>query len=69
MNFTNNPIERLMKEAPRYSTPGQMPAPKNSLCHGCGYWRGMACVGICYRRLKSTGGAEARASGHVGPKS
>ncbi|WP_370738184.1 hypothetical protein [Scatolibacter rhodanostii] len=37
--------------------------PPGSPCCGCSYWRGMACVGVCYRDL-----TRSRTSGQVGPK-
>lgn len=48
MNFTDSPYERLMKQPPRYKTPGPVKAPEGSPCAGCAYWRGIAC-GSCYR--------------------
>lgn len=51
MNFTNSPYEPMMKK-PSYSKMPAAPgaAPKGSRCHGCPYWRGIACVS-CYREL------------------
>ena len=52
MNFTDSPFERMMKEVPHYPAPNRpAPAPEGSLCHKCGYWRGMTCT-ACYRKLK-----------------
>ena len=71
MNFTDSPFERMMKQRPRYS-PQNKPLPKppkNSLCRGCAYWRGMACVGTCYRDLIITRKEGAGTSGQLGPKS
>lgn len=51
MNFTDSPFERMMKEVPRPPCPDTVKAPLGSPCHNCGYWRGMACVGICYKEL------------------
>lgn len=64
MNFTDNPLERLMKEIP-WLVPESRPKPRRgSLCADCSYWNGTACVGFCYRLLKIQ-----RTSGQVGPKS
>lgn len=64
MNFTDNPLERMMKQKPRPMRPA---APKKPLpdspCDGCPYWHGVACVGVCYRNLKSSA-----TSGQVGSK-
>lgn len=57
MNFTDSPFEKMMKQ-PTYSRgPAvQTPAPEGAACHGCPYWRGIACVS-CYRELlKMPGG-------------
>lgn len=51
MNFTNSPYEPFMKQPSYYRGPVTLePAPKGSCCHGCPYWRGIACVS-CYRDL------------------
>lgn len=51
MNFTNSPYEPFMKQPSYYYGPAAPePAPKGSRCHGCPYWRGIACVS-CYRDL------------------
>lgn len=51
MNFTNSPYERMMKQRPPQSGAPAFPkAPGGSRCHGCAYWRGIACVS-CYREL------------------
>ena len=51
MNFTNSPYERMMKQRPPQSGALALPkAPSGSRCHGCAYWRGIACVS-CYREL------------------
>ena len=56
MNFTDSPYEKLMQEIPRPKAPAPMQAPKGTRCHGCPYWRGIACVS-CYREfLKAPGG-------------
>lgn len=49
MRFTNSPYEDFMKE-PSYVSlpPGPLPAPEGTKCHGCPYWKGIACV-FCYR--------------------
>ncbi len=57
MNFTDSPFEKMMKQ-PTYSREPavQTPAPEGTACHGCPYWRGIACVS-CYRELlKAPGG-------------
>lgn len=51
MNFTNSPYEPFMKQPSYYRGPsGIPPAPEGSHCHGCPYWRGIACIS-CYRDL------------------
>ena len=56
MNFTNSPYEKMMKQPPRSKSPAPVKAPKGTRCHGCPYWRGIACVS-CYRELmKAPGG-------------
>ena len=51
MNFTNSPYEPFMKQPSHYRGPvGPELAPKGTRCHGCPYWRGIACVS-CYRDL------------------
>ncbi|MEQ3192831.1 hypothetical protein AAA173_20775 [Enterocloster aldenensis] len=60
MNFTDSPFEKMMKQKPRGGRPEKTPKAKpGSPCYGCSFWRGMACVGTCYRDLTS---------GQVGPK-
>lgn len=51
MNFNDSPFEKMMKQ-PTYSREPavQTPAPEGTACHGCPYWRGIACVS-CYREL------------------
>ncbi|MCD7947877.1 MAG: hypothetical protein LUG13_06235 [Oscillospiraceae bacterium] len=50
--FTDSPYEKMMQEIPRPGKPGPMAKPPaESPCHGCGYWRGMPCVGNCWREL------------------
>jgi len=51
MNFTDSPFERMMKEVPRPTRPIMEKAPPGSPCHDCSFWRGMACVGTCYKEL------------------
>ncbi|WP_455722658.1 hypothetical protein [Dysosmobacter welbionis] len=50
MRFTNSPYETMMQTPPRPRPPAPAQAPKGSHCHGCPYWRGIACVS-CYRDL------------------
>lgn len=50
MNFTNSPYETMMKRPSHIQPPATSKAPKGSRCHGCPYWRGIACV-PCYREL------------------
>lgn len=57
MRFTNSPYEKMMQEIPRYERPEPSKAAADSPCHGCPYWRGIACVS-CYREL--LGGAKDR---------
>lgn len=55
MNFTNSPYERMMKQRPPQSVAPAFPkAPRGSRCHGCAYWRGIACVS-CYKELLKAG--------------
>lgn len=63
MNFTDSPFERMMKQVPRAPRPAMSKPPAGSACHGCAFWRGVACVGICYRDLTSRA-----TSGQLGPK-
>ena len=65
--FTDSPYERMMQEVPRPGQPEAVQAPEGSACRGCSYWRGVACVGICYREL--TAGMGAATSGHFVQKS
>lgn len=53
MKFTNSPFERMMQEVPRATRPVMQKAPVGSICRSCSYWRGTACIGICYRELTS----------------
>lgn len=56
MNFTNSPYEPFMKQPSYYRGPvTPEPAPKGSRCHGCPYWRGIACIS-CYRDLLKKSG-------------
>ena len=64
MNFTDNPLERLMKEIPRPVPESKQKPRRGSLCASCPYWNGTACVGFGYRLQKIQ-----RTSGQVGPKS
>lgn len=50
MNFTTSPYEKMMKRPPRPQAPAPIKAPKGTRCHGCPYWRGIACIS-CYREL------------------
>ncbi len=52
---TDSPFEKMMKEAPSSPRPINRKPPTDPDCRGCPYWRGMSCLGICYRKL--TGGA------------
>lgn len=54
MNFTNSPYETMMKRPPRSGAPALPKAPGGSRCHGCAYWRGIACVS-CYKELLKAG--------------
>ena len=57
MNFTDSPFEKMIKQ-PFYSRGPSVehPATEGTACHGCPYWRGIACVS-CYRELlKAPGG-------------
>ena len=50
MNFTKSPYEAMMKKPSHIQPPATPKAPKGSRCHGCPYWRGIACMS-CYRDL------------------
>jgi len=63
MNFTDSPFERMMRQVPRAYPPEVPKAPPGTICRTCGFWRGVACVGICHRELKESG-----TSGQLGPK-
>jgi len=63
MNFTDSPFEKMMKQVPRAYRPEVRKPPPGSPCRGCTFWRGMACVGTCYRDL-----ALSTTSGQLGPK-
>ena len=43
-------LAAMMKKPSHIQTPPPSKAPKGSRCHGCPYWRGIACVS-CYREL------------------
>lgn len=67
-NFTDSPFEKMMKQRPRsYREPMAVPPP-DSPCRGCTIWRGMACLGMCHRRVKPPEKEEVT-SGQVGPMS
>ena len=67
-NFTDSPFEKMMKQTPRgYREPVAVPPP-DSPCRGCTIWRGMACMGLCRRKIKPPA-KEGAASGPLGPKS
>lgn len=48
MNFTDNPLETLMKRPPRPQAPRPEKPPAGSRCAGCPYWRGLPC-GFCFQ--------------------
>lgn len=50
MNFTDNHMEREMREIPCPTPPDPEGAPGGSRCEGCPYWRGIVCVS-CYKKL------------------
>lgn len=67
-NFTDSPFERMMKQRPPgYREPVAAP-PADSPCRGCTIWQGMACMGLCRRRIKPSA-KEGTDFGQVGPKS
>lgn len=66
--FTDSPFERMMQEIPRAYRPEPYTAPPGSACRECSYWRGMPCVGTCYRELTATQ-KEAETSGRNVQKS
>ena len=67
-NFTDSPFEKMMKQTPRsYREPVAVPPP-DSPCRGCTIWQGMACMGLCRRKIKPPA-KEGATSGQVGPKS
>lgn len=50
-NFTDSPFEKMMKQRPPgYREPVAVPPP-DSPCRGCTIWRGMACMGLCRRKI------------------
>lgn len=52
MRFTNSPFERMMQQRPTGGgVPRPAPLPRTHPCHGCGSYKGMKCVGPCYRDL------------------
>ena len=54
MNFTDSPFEPMMKQPTYYRVPEvALAAPEGTACHGCPYWRGIACIS-CYRELLKT---------------
>ena len=55
MNFTENALERTMKQRPRPQAPSAPKPPRGSACYNCPYWRGLRCV-CCYRALLSRPG-------------
>ena len=67
MNFTDSPFERMMKQVPRAYHPEPSQPPIGSACRGCPFWRGMACVGTCYKDL-TLPQKEAITPGQVGSK-
>jgi len=51
MSFTDSPYEKMMKQPPhKYPEEVKQP-PQGSPCRGCSYWRGVACLGFCYKKL------------------
>ena len=66
-NFTDSPFEKMMKQTPRsYREPVAVPRP-DSPCRGCTIWQGMACMGLCRRKIKPPA-KEGATSGQVGPE-
>lgn len=61
MNFTDSPFEQMMKQVPSYRPPAPKKPHPDTLCAACSFWRGQACVGVCYRALK-----QSMTSGQVG---
>lgn len=68
MNFTDSPFEKMMREVPRPPRPVSSKAPQGSPCRDCSYWRGMACVGTCYKELTAAREVDGT-SGHFVQKS
>lgn len=46
--FTDNPLERMMMQVPRFQSGGSSELPKDHPCHGCKRY-GEKCVLPCYR--------------------
>lgn len=67
MRFTDNPFELLMKQKPRPGREEIPQPPEGSPCRQCSFWRGMVCVGLCYREFMAK--VEKDTSGQPGPKS
>ena len=52
-HFTDNPMESMMSQIPRYRQEPEQPASTSAHpCTGCCYNRGNGCIGICYRELR-----------------
>lgn len=52
--FTNSPLEPFMRQRPGGGAkPRPVLPPKGHKCHGCAFFKGVRCVGICYRDLLS----------------
>jgi hypothetical protein len=68
-NFTDNPLETLMKQKPGFDRRPERKAPPRSPCRGCPFWEGMVCLGKCRRNLKLPAKEDNATSGQVGPKS
>lgn len=68
MNFTNNPMEKLMKQRPRGGYEKAHCPPPNSPCRGCSFWQGAACIGVCYKKLLFPQKDGEATSGQIDPK-
>jgi hypothetical protein len=66
MRFTDSEFEKMMKLKPRPSQHFLCKPPPGSPCEKCSFWKGLPCVGTCYKELLAS--SPKKTSGHVGPK-
>ncbi len=68
-NFTDSPFEKMMKQRPRSGHEKAHCPSAGSLCRGCSFWQGAACIGVCYQKLLFPQKGGEVTSGQFGPKS